>query len=98
MERFKLETTDFEEAWEMYSRRVATDVDGAPTYSEEWMRHFRQIFFAGGAMAIGVLSNRLANLPGTVEPGDMVKALIDTIAAAAAEAEQKTGAEIKGNA
>lgn len=97
-ERFKLDTTEFDEAWRMYSRQAMTDVEGAPIYDENWMRQFRQVFMSGGAMAIGVLSNRLAQLPGTVEPGDMVKALIDTIAAALAELENKTGAGPKGNA
>lgn len=98
MERFALDTTDFEEAWRMYVTQAMTDAEGAPIYDENWRRAFRQVFMSGGAMAIGVLSNRLAQLPGTVEPGDMVKALIDTIAGALAELETKTGSGMKGNA
>lgn len=90
-EQFKLDTTAFDEAWRMYVKRMMCDTDGAPIYDERWMEAFRTVFMSGGAMAIAVLSNRLAQLPGTVEPGDMVKALIDTIAAAMAELETKTG-------
>jgi hypothetical protein len=97
-ENFKLDTTEFDEAWRMYVTQAMTDADGAPIYDENWTRAFRQVFMSGGAMAIGVLSNRLAQLPGTVEPGDMVKALIDTIAGALAELEHKTGTDTKGNA
>lgn len=97
-EQFKLDTTEFDEAWRMYCRQAMTDADGAPIYDENWQRAFRQVFMSGGAMAIGVLSNRLAQLPGQVEPGDMVKALIDTIAGALAELETKTGSGMKGNA
>lgn len=97
-EQFKLDTTSFEEAWRMYRQQVMTDADGAPTYNEFWEQAFQRVFLSGGAMAIAVLSNRLAELPGTVEPGDMVKALIDTIASALAELERSTGAGTKGNA
>lgn len=98
MEQFALDTTDFEEAWRMYSRTAMTDADGAPIYDENWMRAFRQVFMSGGAMAIGVLSNRLSKLPGTTEPGNMIQALIDTIAGAQADLESKTGAGHKGTA
>jgi hypothetical protein len=98
MERFALDTTDFEEAWRMYVTQAMTDAEGAPIYDENWRRAFRQVFMSGGAMAIGVLSNRLSKLPGTVEPGEMVKALIDSIAAAMAELEVKTDTGMKGNA
>jgi len=97
-ERFQLDTTEFDEAWRMYVTTAMSDVDGAPIYDENWQKVFRQVFMAGGAMAVGVLSNRLAKLPGTVEPGELVKSLIDTIAAALAELETKTGAGPKGNA
>jgi hypothetical protein len=99
-EHFKLDTTEFDEAWRMYVATAMSDMDGAPIYNDKWQAAFRQVFMSGGAMAIAVLSNRLAQLPGTVEPGDMVKALIDTIASAMAELETKTGASsvVKGNA
>lgn len=90
--QFKLDTTDFEEAWRMYSERAMGE------YSPMHMAHFRHLFMSGGAMAVGVLSNRLSNLPGTVEPGDMVKALVDTIAESIAELELKTDSTMKGNA
>lgn len=96
--QLKLDTTSFVEAWRMYQSQVMTDLDGAPIYSPNLEDAFRKVFLSGGAMAIAVLSNRLAELPGTVEPGDMVKALIDTIAGAMAELEKATGAGIKGNA
>lgn len=92
MEHFKLDTTDFEEAWRMYASRSMGE------YNDMQMVHFRQLFMSGGAMAIGVLSNRLSQLPGTVEPGEMVKALIDTIAQSMADLEQKTGITHKGKA
>lgn len=97
-DRFQLHTTDFEEAWEMYSGHSLTDVEGAPVYNELWMRNFRQVFMAGGAMSIGVLSNRLSKLPGTVEPSQMIQALIDTLHQSLAELEKKTGIHHKGSA
>jgi len=92
MERFNLDTTSFEEAWEMYISRSPVD------HGEKELAIMRHLFMSGGAMALGVLSNRLSKLPGTVEPGDMVKALIDTIAESIAEVELKTGITQKGSA
>lgn len=96
--QLKLDTTSFSEAWQMYESQVMTTIDGKRLYTPNMEQAFRKVFLSGGAMAIAVLSNRLAELPGTVEPGDMVKALIDTIAGAMAELEKSTGAGIQGNA
>lgn len=79
---------DFEEAWKLFEQRHAEVPDGVYTA-------LRGVFMSGGYAAVGVLSNRLAKLPGTVEPGDMVKALINTIEVAAAQLEVEANRDFK---
>jgi hypothetical protein len=74
--------TDFEEAWLKFE-------DKQTEIPENIQKVLRGVFMAGGYAAVGVLTNRLTALPGAVEPGDMVKALIDTIQVAMAELEVK---------
>lgn len=73
---------DFEEAWLKFE-------DKQTEIPENIQKVLRGVFMAGGYAAVGVLTNRLSALPGAVEPGDMVKALIDTIQVAMAELEVK---------
>ena len=75
-------TLDFDEAFEVFNQQT---VD----LPEDVRNMIRGVFMSGGFAAIGVLSNRLSKLPGTTDPGDMVKALINTIQVASAELEQK---------
>ena len=86
MEQFNLDTTDFEDAWDMYQKRLGSDES-----IELRPEQIRRIFFSGGALAIGILSNRLAKLPGAIEPGELVQGLINTISESLAELEKKTG-------
>lgn len=72
-----------EEAWKMFEKSGAFNTDAKIKTA------IRGIFMCGGYAAVGVLSNRLSELPGTTDPGEMVKALINTIQVAFAELEMK---------
>lgn len=78
--------TDFEIAWNAFEQQGE--------FTPEANRAIRGIYMAGGYAAVSVLSNRLAKLPGTVDPGDMVKELINTIEVAIAELERKANEDL----
>ena len=81
-------STDFEDAWKIFTSKHSGELD------DETMAILKSAFFSGAYGGIGVLSNRLAKLPGAVEPQDMVKDLINTIQGAATELEKKVMTEL----
>lgn len=80
--------TDFEETWKVFEQQ---NVNVPP----EVVKSIRGIFMSGGYAAIGVTMNRMSELPGTVDPSDMIKELINTWQIALAELELKANKDFE---
>lgn len=77
----KLEAeTGFEEIWRVYSRTNRV-------LDEDAMDILKQTFMAGAMGGIAVVANRIARLPGAVEPAVIMQETAKTIASALVELE-----------
>ena len=83
-----LDCTDFEETWKVFEQQNA---DVPP----EVVKNIRGIFMSGGFAAVGMTMNRMSKLPGTVDPSDMIKELINTWQVAMAELELKANKDFE---